>query len=36
MTSAETNQIIAVYNYLRSYAEFERATALYPIPEEDD
>jgi outer membrane protein TolC len=36
MTSAEASRIIAVYNYLRSYAEFERVTALYPIPEGDD
>ncbi|MGD9139902.1 MAG: TolC family protein [bacterium] len=35
MTRAETNEIVAVYNYLRSYAEFERVTALYPIPEDD-
>ena len=34
MTRAEANRIIAVYDYLRSYAEFERVTALYPIPGE--
>jgi outer membrane protein len=35
MTRAETNRIVAVYDYLRSYAEFERATALYPVPEDN-
>lgn len=34
MTRAETNRIVAVYDYLRSYAEFERATALYSLPED--
>jgi outer membrane protein len=33
MTRAEVNEIIAVYDYLRSYAELERVTALYPIPD---
>ncbi len=32
MTRAEVNNIVSVYDYLKSYAEFERATALYPIP----
>ncbi len=36
MTRAEVNRIVAVYDYLRSYAEFERVTVLHPIPEETD
>jgi outer membrane protein len=31
MTSAEISRIVAVCDYLISYAEFERVTALYPL-----
>ena len=36
MTRAEINRIIAVYDYFISYAEFERVTALYPMPKGSD
>ena len=34
MTRSEINQVIAIYDYLISYAEFERVTALYPVQED--